>query len=305
MIPNLLVTLWPSFPHFNDFAYDHRLSGIRLNSAMISSSELDHELTLLKSFKHSIPLYFDIKGRQMRIEEVIPNKKNLICTLNHPVEVETPCVVLFKAGEDVALLDHLEDDGKKLVFRGGPHYNVLPGESLHIRHHSLRVKGDIFTTYEREKIEKVRKFGFKRYFLSYVEKQSDVDQFLELVGKDSEVWLKIESLAGMNYVVREFKKQDNLVLVAARGDMFVELDKPHDIIKAQRIIINRDPKACVGSRMLLSILNGPVPSCADLTEIAWLHDIGYHNMMLCDELCLKKELLDTAVDVFCGIRGDL
>jgi len=304
MIPELSVTLWPSFPHFKTFANDKRLSGIRLNSAMITNPALEKELELVKAFGPTNPLFFDVKGRQMRVTEVIPNKDNLIIKLNHPITVNTPCVVLFKAGADAALLDHLEDDGKILVFNGGPKFNVSPGESLHIRDKSLSVRGNIFTPEELKKIEQVKAAGFKRYFLSYVEKQSDVDQFLELVGQDSEVWLKIESLEGMRFV-STFQKKDNLVLVAARGDMYVELPKPHDIVPALRMIIDKDPEACVGSRLLLSVINDDVPSCADIIEIAWLHDIGYHRMMLCDEICLKEQLLSRAVNTFCGIRKDL
>ena len=305
MIPNLSVTLWPSFPHFNKFAKDPRISTIRLNSAMINNVELDKELELVKSFGPTNPLFFDVKGRQMRVTEIIPNKDNLILTLNHPIEAKTPCVVLFKAGADYAYLDHLENDGRTLVFDGGPKYRVSAGESLHIRDKDLKIKGNIFTPEEIKKIEKVKAAGFKKYFLSYVEKQEDIDQFQELVGKDAEIWLKIESIPGMEFVQKSFKKQDNLILVAARGDLFVELDKPHDIINALRLIIDKDPEACVGSRLLLSVINDEVPSCADLIEIAWLHDLGYHNMMLCDELCLKDSLLSRAVNVFCGIRKDL
>lgn len=299
MIPELLVTLCPSFPHFKSFLNDKRLSNIRLNSAMLNNPILDKELDLIKNVSKD-NLLFDIKGRQLRVEEVIPNKDNLIITLNHPIYVNTPCIVLFKAGADFALLDHLEDDGKKLVFNGGPKYKISPGESLHIRDSSLSIKGNIFTQAEISKIEKVKKAGFTKYFLSYVEQQSDVDQFLELVGKDSEVWLKIESSKGIDFV-NSFVKKDNLILVAARGDMYVELEKPHDIIAALRLIIEKDPYACVGSRLLLSIINEDVPSCSDVIELAWLHDVGYHRMMLCDEICLKSNLLTKAVNTFCGI----
>lgn len=303
--PELSVTLWPSFPHFQRFANDPRITGIRLNSAMMSNPELDHELELIQKTPTSNPLFFDVKGRQMRVTEVIPNKDNLIIQLNHPIEVKTPCVVLFKAGADQALLHHLEDDGHTLVFDGGPTYKVVAGESLHIRDKSLVIKGDIFTPLELEKIAKVKAAGFSKYFLSYVEKQSDIDQFQELVGKDAEIWLKIESIPGMQFIQKDFKKRDNLVLVAARGDLFVELDKPHHMIDALRLIIEKDPRACVGSRLLLSVINSPVPSCADLVEIAWLHDIGYRRMMLCDEICLKENLLSSAVSVFDGIKRDL
>jgi Pyruvate kinase, barrel domain len=302
----LMVTLWPSFPHFKSFARNKTISGIRLNSAMMSNPELDKELDIIKNTPNIVaPLFFDIKGRQLRVTEVIPNKDHLDIRLNHPIRVHTPCVVLFKAGADVALLDHLEEDGQRLVFRGGPQYMVTAGESLHIREKDLEVRGDIFTPLEKEKIVKVKSAGFTKYFLSYVEKQSDIDQFQELVGKDAEIWLKIESKAGLEFVNSSFQKRDNLVLVAARGDLFVELDKPHHILEAQRQIIQKDPEACVGSRILLSVINSPVPSCSDLTEIAWLHDIGYRRMMLCDELCLKENLLSNAVAVFNGIKHDL
>jgi pyruvate kinase len=274
---------------------------------MMSNPELDKELELVKSIYTSVPLFFDVKGRQMRVTEVIPDKNNLIIRLNHPLEVNTPCVVLFKAGADQALLERLEtdDQGQKLVFNGGPRYKVIAGESLHIRDKSLNIVGDIFTPQELTKIEKVRTAGFNKYFLSYVEKQSDIDQFQELVGKDAEIWLKIESIPGMKFVNNDFKKQDNLVLVAARGDLFVELDQPHHMIEALRDIIAKDPEACVGSRILLSVIDSPVPSCADLLEIAWLHDVGYNRMMLCDELCLKENMLASAVAVFDGIKRDL
>lgn len=301
---DLSVTLWPSFPHFHTFYQDKRIAGIRLNSAMMSNSELDKELDIVKNLSKD-RLFFDIKGRQPRVVEVYPNLDHLDLRLNHPIQVETPCVVLFKAGADFAILDHLEDNDQRLVFRGGPKYKVNPGESLHIREKDFKILGDLFTTDEVKKIEKVRNAGFKKYFLSYVESDQDVNQFLELVGNDAEIWLKIENEKGLSFVADEFKKQENLVLVAARGDLFVEIDKPHDIIQALKLIIERDVEACVGSRILLSVITDPVPSCADLIEIAWLHNIGYRRMMLCDELCLKENLLATAVSVFDTVKNSL
>jgi Pyruvate kinase, barrel domain len=306
MNTELLVTLWPSFPHFDRFAHDSRISGIRLNSAMMSNPELDKELELVKQLHgKSNPLFFDVKGRQLRVTEVIPNKHYLDMRLNHPIECKNDVVVLFKAGADYAVLDHLEENGQRLIFKGGPHYKVKEGESLHIRDSSLKVNGDQFTEQELVKIEKVKAAGFTKYFLSYVECQKDVDEFRELVGREAEVWLKIENLPGMYYAVNQFEKEDNLVLVAARGDLFVELNKPHDMIKALRALIAADKEACVGSRILLSCIESPVPSCADLCEIAWLHEIGYRRMMLCDELCLKENLLASAVSVFDATKRDL
>lgn len=295
---NLSVTLWPSFPHFPKFVKDDRISSIRLNSAMMNNTELEEELLKIHNMDITTPLFFDVKGRQLRITEVIPNDNFLDIRINHPVTVDTPVVVLFKAGADYARLLHVIEDGFRLQFLGGPTYMVKAGESLHIRDETLVVGGNQFTDLELDKIERVKKAGFKHYFLSYVECQRDVDEFIELVGKDSVVNLKIENKAGLSYVEREFKKTPGVNLVAARGDLYVEVDKPHEILEAVKLIIDKDPEAIVGSRILLSVIADKIPSCADFHELAWLYDIGYRNMMLCDELCLKNELLSRAVNVF-------
>lgn len=300
----LSVTLWPSFTHFPKFSIDSRISSIRLNSAMMSISELDVELEKIKKMNIEMPLFYDIKGRQLRITEVIPNPYYLDIRINHPIEVSLPTPVVFKAGEDVSLCIKIEEDGQRLIFMGGPKYNVKDGESLHIRDNSLIVHGEQFTPIELEKIQKVKAAGFKHWFLSYVESKEDVDEFIKLVGEDATVNLKIENKRGLEYVSRDFVKKPNINLVAARGDLYVEIDRPHQILKAVKLIIDKDPDAIVGSRILLSVINNPVPSCSDFHELAWLTDIGYKNFMLCDELCLKGELLNRAVNVFDCFRKE-
>lgn len=301
---NLSVTLWPSFPHFKRFSADPRIASIRLNSAMMSNPELEEELAKINSMKIKTPLFFDVKGRQLRITEVIPNDNYLDIRLNHPITVDTPTPVLFKAGADVCLLQEVSEDGYRLKFLGGPKYNVKDGESIHIRDESLIVGGNQFTELELQKIEKVKAAGFKNYYLSYVECQKDVDEFINLVGDDCTINLKIENKKGIEYVKKEFVKRANVNLVAARGDLYVELEKPHEILKAVKTIIDHDYNAIVGSRILLSTITDAVPSCADFSELAWLYDIGYRNMMLCDELCLKEPLLSRAINAFDCFRNE-
>ena len=90
--------------------------------------------------------------------------------------------------------------------------------------------------------------------------------------------------------------------MAARGDLFVEVFQPHLILEAMKLIVRKDPEAYVGSRVLLSLVNSPVPECCDLTDLAWLYDTGYRKIMLCDELCLKESLLARAVNVLEAFR---
>jgi pyruvate kinase len=300
---DLMVTMWPSFPHFKRFATDTRLCGVRLNTAMVRAEDIGDELKTAADIG-GIPLWVDVKGRQLRVVESRPYPDRLELVINHPIRVQVPTVVIFKAGEDHAVLKEVTDKGHRLVFDGGPEYMVHEGESLHIRHPSLGVGGEQFSKTELAKIEASSKFGISRFFLSYVQNQRDVDMFQELVGKSAEIILKIEDNRGLKYVAETFRKTPGTSLMAARGDLYVEIERPHKIMAALKLIVGKDPEASVGSRILLSVVNGPVPSCADFLEIAWLADVGYRRMMLCDELCLKGSLLATAVDAFDQFRGE-
>lgn len=300
----LLVTLCPSFPHFPQFASDERLAGIRLNSAMVTRFDLEQELRRYAEVKPALPVYFDVKGRQMRVAEIGGDEKHLEIILNHPIRVPMPVLVLFKGATEAAEAIALEDGGRRLVFRSGPPHMVYAGESIHIRHPDLKVMGPIFTDQEKEKIALVRAAGFNRYFLSYVESRWDVEEFQELVGPEAEVWLKIESPAGLRFVQREFRKRDNLTLVAARGDLFVELERPHDILAAMATILAKDKAACAGSRFFLSLERQNEPEACDFAELAWHWELGYRRFMLCDGICLRGDLLDLAIGAFEAFRQD-
>jgi hypothetical protein len=297
--PKLMATMWPSFGHFPRFARDSRLSwGIRINSAMMSVEEMAKELALCAAAKPLFLPWWDAKGRQLRIEWVDPSTGHLELRLNHAIRVETatnPVPVLFKGGNDGAQLVGLAENGRRLIFADGPKYHLNEGESLHIRHPSLTILDSQFTPPEVLKLEVARSAGFKRYCLSYAQSQRDVDEFLEIVGRDCEVILKIEDQKGLEFVAREFRKRDGLMLMAAAGDLYVELERPHQIMAAHRLIISKDPQAFRGSRLLLSVVAGPVPDCADFVELAWLWDIGFRHFMFCDEICLNEEALDTAI----------
>ncbi|MDO8624697.1 MAG: hypothetical protein Q7R47_01335, partial [Candidatus Diapherotrites archaeon] len=212
----LIATLWPGFTHFPEFAIDSRLDGIRVNPATIPIEELEAGILGLDVRNALVPLFYDVKGRQLRVEEVHPFPDHLEVSLNHPIHVDLSDpkahIVAFKAGADFGTLDRLEDGGRRLVFKDGrthgPQYKVNHGESLHIRHPSLKVIGNLFTDHELRKIEAAKRAGFTRYFFSYTESQSDIDQLRELVGNDVELWLKIENEKGLRFVENDFRKTD-------------------------------------------------------------------------------------------------
>jgi len=147
---DLLITLWPSFPHFRRFACDPTVSGVRLNSAKLGTSAIDREVELARATPGSKPLFFDVKARQPRVTEVIPGPR-LELRLNHPVKMlsrSLPAQVVLKGGADYAELGSIEEDGRRLVFSRPPRFRVTEGESLCIRA-PHRIMGDVFTDVER------------------------------------------------------------------------------------------------------------------------------------------------------------
>ena len=302
---NLHITCVPSDQHFAEFCSDPNVAGIRMNGLLFKSSDLADQLSRIPKTA-SVPLWFDAKGRQLRVEEAIYFPDHLELVMNHELTgLSLPHPIIFKAGEDWAMVE--KTYGKRLILRGDgyPKYRVKPGDSVHFRDVATSTVGPLFTDDEKGKIELVVKMGAKRFFLSYVERQRDVDEFRELIG-DSELILKIESKKGLEFVRNQtgfrgsYRKTR---LMAARGDLYVEVDHPHEIIAAQKLIIEKDPDALVGSRMLLSLFNSNVPSCSDICELELLKNMGYKSFLLCDDLCKKGTALHRAVDTFTALSS--
>lgn len=294
----VMATLWPDMPHWKYFSMHPNLDGIRLNTAMAETKGL---LPLLQEAVDysTVPLYFDVKGRQLRITKVYPcGGDHLELDLNHPIQVETPALVLFKGGVDECLL--LKAEGNHLVFQGGPKFNLLPGESLTIRSASLQVLGPTFTEQQLEFLDIAKKAGVRRYMLSYATSDEEIEELRSLLGDNvDELVAKIENIKGLQWArsapTHCYGVRHNYL--TARGDLFVELPRPHDILWATREILKADPNAILGSRMLLSLSTDPLPSCADLNELAWLLEIGYKRFMFCDSLCLDRDALDRAITI--------
>ena len=301
----IMATLWPEMPHWKFFAADPRLTGIRLNTAMADVKTLPKLVSQAVKTSYGTPIYFDVKGRQLRINRVDPRTDHLELDINHPISVDTPTTVIFKSGMDSAVLVDIKD-GTRLIFEGGPHYNLIPGESLNIRDSSLKIHGPLFTEKQMQFLHIALDHGIDKYMLSFVRSMEEIEELRQVVGSRAEIVPKIEEATGVQFVRDSFlqkvgflfpkiKKPQNTTLLCARGDLFVELEKPHDILKATEDIIKVDPNAILGSRILLSVTDERVPSCADLSELAWLMDIGYKRFMFCDGLCLNKEALDRAI----------
>lgn len=287
-----VVTMPPYAPHMEEVLRHPIVSGIRLNTVMPVKESLESLLFRLNrsAEKYGKELWVDLKGRQLRIATFgVPPFTEI--KISHKIDVYTPCKIYFGDRNEPSTL--LEVDGDRLIMQEGPRRVVGPGESVTIPHPTLKIDGYL-TDLDKRYIEAGKRVGNHKYMLSFVESKEDIDTLRKMDDK-AEIIAKIESVKGLNYVNTSYKGEAKLM--AARGDLYMELHWPHKIINALQDILRNDAGAYVASRLFESLGRQPEPSCEDLGDVDNLLRMGYRSLMFGDELCLKRQTIMPALNL--------
>lgn len=289
-----IVTMGPYAPFLEDVASHPVVSGLRLNTVMPIRGDPEAVLKRLASTGKS--LFIDLKGRQLRVVgAAVPPFTEV--KISHRIEVQTPVIAYFSGGRERATV--AEVDGDRLILEDGPRRMIGPGESVNIVSPSLRIEGTL-TDSDRNYIAAARRMNLHQYMLSYVENKSDAEEILEL-DPDAEIVLKIESAGGIDFARRYGNSVGRLMV--ARGDLHVELLRPHFMISVLREMIRLDSNAIVASRLFDSLAFQDVPSGPDITDVAFLLEIGYRTFLLGDEVCLNRDSVLDALNLLEAIAG--
>ncbi len=285
----------PPYAAFLDAVARHPLvCGFRLNTVMPLKGGPADALDRLRALGR--PLWVDLKGRQLRVVgAAIPPYTEV--RLSHPIRVETPVDAFFSDGNEHARIAAV--DGDRIILEDGPRRLIGPGESVNIVHPSLEVEGTLTET-DRAYLAAMRETDLKRVMLSYVESPADVEEVRGLL-PEAEIMLKIETRRGLDYARQHGASQGRLV--AARGDLYVEVLRAHRVIGALRDIIAADPEAVVASRMFDSLAHHPVPASADIGDAAFLLSLGYRTFMLGDMVCLRRDTVLEALNLLEAVAG--
>jgi pyruvate kinase len=291
-----IVTIAPYAAFAEEIAKHPLVGGLRLNTVMPIRGGPGGVLERLSGFGQ--PLYVDLKGRQLRVVgAAIPPFTEV--RVSHRLRCRTPATAYFNDGREKATV--VEVDGDRLILEDGPRRVVGPGESVNIMCPSLEVEGTLTDT-DRAYVAAAGELGLHDYMLSYVESETDVD---EIRGLDPEarVVLKIETRRGMDFARKHHSRLGRLM--AARGDLYVEVLRPHHLVSALREIVRLDPHAIVGSRLLPSLAYSDVPAAQDITDVGFLLEIGYRTFLLGDEVCLRRESVLAALNLLEAIAGEI
>ncbi len=290
-----IVTAPPYAPFLEEVAAHPLVSGLRLNTVMPAREGPAEVLQRFQAIPK--PLWVDLKGRQLRVVgAAIPPYSEV--RLSHPIQVDTPVDAFFSSGSELARVAAV--DGDRLILEDGPRRLIGPGESVNIVHPSLKIEGTLTET-DRAYLSAMGDLGLKRVMLSYVEALSDVEEVKSLL-PDAEVMLKIESQRGLDFI-REHGDIPGR-LIAGRGDLYVEVLRPHRIISALRDILAADPNAVAASRIFDSLALDPVPASADIGDLGFLLSLGYRTFMLGDAVCLQREAVLEALNLLEAVAGE-
>lgn len=291
-----LVTVPPYADFLDEVAGHPMVCGLRLNTVMPLRGAPRDALERLAGAGQ--PLWVDLKGRQLRVVgAAIPPYTEVV--VSHEIEVPTPVDAWLSDGREAARI--VAVDGRRLILQDGPRRLIGPGESLNIVHPGLTIHGTLTDT-DRAYLAAMGDLGLRHVMLSFTEETSDVEEVRGLL-PDADVICKIESRKGVSFARREGAAHGRLM--AARGDLYVEVGAPHRMLGALREVVAADPDAVVASRLFPSLAAGPVPEAQDLTDAAFLMSLGYRTFMLGDEVCLRRDSVLAALNCLRAVAGEM
>ena len=227
--------------------------------------------------------------------------------LNHPIQATPPFAVYYNEGKAYLEVEEVIDKIKLRIFLP-PNlprdFQITIGKNASLNIPEALVLDDYLTSKDKEFIEIAQELGIHDYCLSYVESAEDINALLALA-PDANIIAKIESVRGLRFVKTDYPAlKEKVRLMAARGDLFIELDYPHEILNALKTIILADKNAIAASRLLQSIITETIPACADLCDLGFLLNLGYKSFLFGDEVCSEEQTLKSAIGILQAILAD-
>jgi pyruvate kinase len=212
--------------------------------------------------------------------------------------LDTPATAFFSDGREYS--EVIGVHGDRIMLADGPRRLIGPGESVNIPHSSLRIEGTLTDT-DREYLAAMRAQGLRHVMLSFCESPADAEE-ARLLLPDVELVQKIESQRGLRHARLTGAAHGRLM--AARGDLYVEVGQPHQVARAVREIVRADPAAIAASRLFESLAHGAVPNSADIGDAAFLLEIGYRTFMLGDAICFRRDSVIEALNLLSALARD-
>ena len=295
------------------------LYGAGMNLVRLNMSHSDHAgalkiihwiKTLNRKVRYPIPILLDTQGPEIRTGEI-----------NEPIELETGQVVTVSVrADDVEtssihvnyseLIDVLKVGNRLTVDNGLINFEVLEkkrhqlvckvidggtlGSKRHVNLPGIRINLPSITAKDRKDIEFGLEHDVDFIALSFVRSAKDVFELRQLLSSKGEaqsahIIAKIEDQEGVHNVHEIVRAADGVMV--ARGDLGIETDIA-DLPNIQRRIIHSCAKwgkrSIVATHLLESMIENPMPTRAEVTDVANAIYEGVDGIMLSGETTLGK-----------------
>ncbi|MEM6708127.1 MAG: pyruvate kinase [Pseudomonadota bacterium] len=289
-----------------------------MNVVRLNMSHADHESarraigwvkTLNRKIPYPVAVLLDTQGPEIRTG-----------MLSQPMNLETGDIVTVSVRDSVEveqtsihvnyqeLVDVLSEGDRLTVDNGLINFEVLEkqGEQLvcrvldggklgskkHVNLPGIKVNLPAITAKDREDIL----FGIEHdvdfIALSFVRSAGDVAELRELLGakaKNIKIVAKIEDQEGVSNIAEIVRAADGVMV--ARGDLGIETDVA-DLPNIQRRIVHacaRQGRRCiVATHLLESMIENPIPTRAEVTDVANAIYEGVDAVMLSGETSVGK-----------------
>ncbi|MHA1684013.1 MAG: pyruvate kinase [Promethearchaeota archaeon] len=305
---DIFVTIDPIATFLPRISAVEEIKGFRFNTGAALGLE---PMEALLFFKQKIPgkkFWVDLKCREVKlVNKTVITPERRMLQVSHEIEGNVPFALYYNEGSKYLMIDKIMNGNSLRVLLPGnipPNFRIEFGKGSSFNIPDATIKGPFLNDNDRQYIEAAKKLGIHEYCLSFVERASDIEEVLSIDPK-ANIIAKIESKKGISFVEKEYATFSNDVrLMAARGDLYIELDRPHQILDALKTIINADSNAIAASRLLQSLLDRSIPSCADICDVGFLRALGYNNFLLGDYICASEEMIKIAIGIISAIKDD-
>ena len=317
----ILATVGPATnsPELIEEMISSGANGLRLNFSHGSFEERDKQLEWIRAAQAKngkpVAILQDLQGPKIRLGVLIDNhfevKKGDDLILDHAAEhdgytlpIQYNLADKVKVGEPIYIYDgkvrttvveivsdtaikvHVENDGTLMSKKG----INLPDTNF---------GGDILTPKDLEDIEYGLDKGFDFVAISFIQSADDINalrQILVAGGSNAQIIAKVETKAAIkDDVLEEIVKASDAVMVA-RGDLAVEVGAEVVPIVQRRIIAlcrKYGKISLVATQMMMSMVENPEPTRAEVSDIANAVIQGADAVMLSDETANGKYPLET------------
>lgn len=311
----IICTIGPATESFDML---EKLYNAGMNVVRLNMSHGDHDShsrvirsirTLNKKVKFPVPILMDTQGPEIRTGDIteelnLKEGSEITITVRGSANVEETSIHINY--DD--LVNSVENGDMITVDNGLINLEVLEKQERHLRcrvidggvlkskrHVNLpgiRVNLPAITEKDRRDIEFAMEQELDYIALSFVRKGEDVRELKELLGDKAgkiKIIAKIEDQEGLSNLEDIIEEADGVMV--ARGDLGVEISVeqlPNEQRRMVRQCIENGKRVIVATHLLESMIDNPIPTRAEVTDVANAIYEGADAVMLSGETTIGK-----------------